>query len=87
VKKTSSFRERWMNINDLPEEERSLSPFYFYRYALKDLMQEFIYVQMKEIQNINPVQPRLRKSPITNKLSKTRELFDSDLFKCYKFYL
>jgi hypothetical protein len=76
-----------MNINDLPEDNGSLSPLYFYRYALKDLMQEFLYIQMKETQNINPVQPKFKKSPITNKFSKTKELFDSDLFKCYKFYL
>ncbi len=76
-----------MNINNLPKDNGSLSPLYFYRYALKDLMQEFFYIQMKETQNINPVHPKLRKSRITNKLSKTKELFDSDFFKCYKFYL
>jgi hypothetical protein len=76
-----------MNINDLPEDSGSLSPLYFYRYALKDLMQEFLYIQMKETRNINPVQPKFRESPIPNKLSKTQELFDSDLLKCYKFYL
>lgn len=76
-----------MNINDLPQDNRSLSPLYFYRYALKDLMQEFLYIQMEETQNINPVQTKFRESSITNKLSKTKELFDSDLFKCYKFYL
>jgi hypothetical protein len=76
-----------MNINDLPEDNGSLSPLYFYRYALKDLMQEFLYIQMRETQNINPIQPKFGKSPITNKFSKMQELFDSDLFKCYKFYL
>jgi hypothetical protein len=76
-----------MNINDLPEDNRSLSPLYFYRYALKDLMQEFLYIQMKETKNINPVRPKFKESPITNKLYKTQELFDSDLLKCYKFYL
>lgn len=82
-----SFTEYRMNINDLPQDNRSLSPLYFYRYALKDLMQEFLYIQMEETQNINPVQTKFRESSITNKLSKTKELFDSDLFKCYKFYL
>ena len=76
-----------MNINDLQEDNGSLSPLYFYRYALKDLMQEFLYIQMKETQNINPVQPKFREFPTTNKLSKTQELFDSELLKCYKFYL
>jgi len=76
-----------MNINDLPKDNGSLSPLYFYRYALKDLVQEFFYIQMKENQSINPVQPKFKKSPITNKLCKTKELFDSNLFKCYKFYL
>jgi len=76
-----------MNINDLPENSGSLSTLYFYRYALKDLMQEFLYIQMKEIQNINPTQTKFRKSSIANKHSKTQELFDSELFKCYKFYL
>ncbi len=76
-----------MNINDLPEDKGSLSPLYFYRYALKDLMQEFLYIHMEETQNINPVQTKFRKSSIANKLSKTQELFDSDLLKCYKFYL
>jgi len=76
-----------MNINDLPKDNGSLSPLYFYRYALKDLMQEFLYTQVKEAKSINPVQPKFRESPITNKFSKTQELFDSDLFKCYKFYL
>ena len=76
-----------MNINDLPENNGSLSTLYFYHYALKDLMQEFLYIQMKEIQNINPTQTKFRKSSITNNHSKTQELFDSDLFKCYKFYL
>lgn len=76
-----------MNINDLPQDNRSLSPLYFYRYALKDLMQEFLYIQMEETQNINPVQTKFRESSIANKLSKTKELFDSDLLKCYKFYL
>lgn len=76
-----------MNINDLPEDNGSLSPLYFYRYTLKDLMQEFLYIQMEETQNINPVQTKIGKSSIANKLSKTQELFDSDLFKCYKFYL
>lgn len=76
-----------MNINNLPQDNRSLSPLYFYRYALKDLMQEFLYIQMEETQNINPVQTKFRESSIANKLSKTKELFDSDLFKCYKFYL
>jgi len=76
-----------MNINNLPEDNGSLSPLYFYRYALKDLMQEFLYIQMEEIQNINPAQTKFRESPTTNKFSKTQELFDSDLLKCYKFYL
>jgi hypothetical protein len=76
-----------MNINNLPEDNGSLSPLYFYRYALKDLMQEFLYIQMEETQNINPVQTKFRESSIANKLSKTKELFDSDLLKCYKFYL
>jgi len=76
-----------MNINDLPEDNGSLSPLYFYRYALKDLMKEFLYIQMKETQNINPVQPKFRESPTTNRFSTTQELFDSDLLKCYKFYL
>ena len=76
-----------MNINDLPKDNESLSPLYFYRYALKDLMQEFLYIQMEKTQNMNPVQPKFREYPITNKLSKTQELFDSNLFKCYKFYL
>ena len=76
-----------MNINDLAEDNASLSPLYFYRYELKDLMQEFLYIQMKGTQNLNPAQPEFRESPIINKFSKTQELFDSDLFKCYKFYL
>ncbi len=76
-----------MNINDLPKDNGSLSPLYFYRYALKDLMQEFLYIQMEETQNINPVQTKFRESSLANKLSKTQELFDSDLLKCYKFYL
>ncbi len=76
-----------MNINDLPEDKGRLSPLYFYRYALKDLMQEFLYIQMKENQNTNQTQTKFRKSPLPNKFSKTQELFDSDLFKCYKFYL
>jgi hypothetical protein len=76
-----------MNTNDLPKDNGSLSPLYFYRYALKDLMQEFFYIQMKENQNINTDQPKFKESSITNKLSKTKELFDSNLFKCYKFYL
>jgi hypothetical protein len=76
-----------MNINDMPQDNGSLSPLYFYRYALKDLMQEFLYIQMKEAQKINPVQPKFKKSQIINKFSKTQESFDSDLFKCYKFYL
>jgi len=76
-----------MNISDLPEDKGSLSPLYFYRYALKDLMQEFLYIQMKENQNTNPTQSKFRKSSVLNKFSKTKELFDSDLFKCYKFYL
>jgi hypothetical protein len=76
-----------MNINDLPEDKGSLSPLYFYRYALKDLMQEFLYIQREETQNINPVQAKFKESSLANKLSKTQELFDSDLLKCYKFYL
>jgi hypothetical protein len=76
-----------MNINDLPEGKGSLSPLYFYRYALKDLMQEFLYIQMRENPNANPIQSKFRKSSMPNKFSKGQELFDSDLFKCYKFYL
>jgi len=76
-----------MNINDLPEDQGSLSPLYFYRYALKDLMQEFLYIQMKDNQNTNPTPSKFRKSSMPNEFSKSQELFDSDLFKCYKFYL
>jgi len=76
-----------MNINNLPEGKGSLSPLYFYRYALKDLMQEFLYIQMNENQNTNPTQSKFRKSSTPSKCSKTQELFDSNLFKCYKFYL
>ncbi len=86
-KKRSLLRSYRMNINNLPKDNGSLSPLYFYRYALKDLMQEFLYIQMEETQNINPVQTKFRESSIANKLSKTQELFDSDLLKCYKFYL
>ena len=76
-----------MNINDLPKEKGRLSPIYFYRYAKKDLMQEFLYIQMRENKNANETELKFIKSSMPNKLSKTQEIFDSDLFKCYKFYL
>ncbi len=76
-----------MNINDLSERKGRLSPLYFYRYRLKDLMQEFLYIQMKENRNANPIQSKFRKASMPHKSSKGQELFDSDLFKCYKFYL
>jgi hypothetical protein len=76
-----------MNINHLPKGKGRLSPLYFYRYAMKDLMQEFLYIQMKENKNAIQIQSKFRKPSMPSKFPKAQELFDSDLFKCYKFYL
>ena len=76
-----------MNLYDSTENKGDYSPLYFYRYALKDLIQEFFYIQMTEIQSINPKLNTSRQFSLPNNFWETSESFDSNIFKCYKFYL
>lgn len=60
---------------------------YFYRYPLVDVIQELLYIQRQENQSINSMLKTYREAFLTKNLWEAPELFDSNLFKCYKFYL
>ena len=68
-------------------EEKEDQPLYFYRYALVDVVQEFLYIQRQEIQSINSMLKTSKERSLANNFWETPESFDSDIFKCYKFHL
>lgn len=69
------------------QEEKEVQPLYFYRYHLVDVVQEFLYMQRKEMQGIDSMLKTSRGRSLIYNLGESSESFDSDIFKCYKFHL
>jgi len=76
-----------MIVNDSFKDREGYHFVYFYRYPLVDVIQELLYIQRKETQSINPMLKTYREAFLTKNFEEAPKLFDSNFFKCYKFYL